>query len=88
MVRNLKKIVRESKEENDFLKQENAKIKKTIKYTKINELEIERKMLLDQNKKLSNYVEDLNNQLSNQEDYEKEVEELKKYLEEELRENK
>ena len=46
MVRNLKKMIRDSKEENDYLKQENAKIKKAIKYTKINELEIERKMLL------------------------------------------
>ena len=38
MVRNLKKIVRESKEEIEYLKAENQKIKKTIKYTKINEL--------------------------------------------------
>jgi hypothetical protein len=38
MIRNLKKLVREGKEENEFIKQENAKIKKAIKYTKINEL--------------------------------------------------
>lgn len=36
MVRNLKKMVRDSREENKYLKQENAKIKKAIKYTKIN----------------------------------------------------
>lgn len=36
MVRNLKKMIRDSKEENDYLKQENSKIKKAIKYTKIN----------------------------------------------------
>ncbi len=35
------------------MKQENTKIKKGIKYTKINELEIERKVLLDENKKLN-----------------------------------
>ena len=35
---NLKKIVRESNELNEFLKGENIKIKKNIKYTKINEM--------------------------------------------------
>lgn len=40
IVRNMKKIIRESKEENEYLKQENAKIKKAVKFTKINELEI------------------------------------------------
>ena len=38
MIRNLKKLIREGKQQNEFLKQENAKIKKAIKYTKINEL--------------------------------------------------
>lgn len=38
MVRNLKKMIRDCKEENEYLKQENAKIKKAIKYTRINEL--------------------------------------------------
>lgn len=36
MVRNLKKIIREAKEENQYLRQENAKIKKAVKFTKIN----------------------------------------------------
>ena len=47
MVRNLKKIVRESKQEVEYLKAENHKIKKTVKYTKMNELEIEKKIILD-----------------------------------------
>jgi len=47
MIRNLKKIVRESKEEVEYLKAENHKIKKTVKYTKMNELEIEKKIILD-----------------------------------------
>jgi regulator of replication initiation timing len=40
VVRNLKKLVRESREENESLRVETQKIKKTMKYTKINELEI------------------------------------------------
>lgn len=35
---NLKKIIRDYRDECAFLKQENVKIKKTIKYTNINEL--------------------------------------------------
>ncbi len=57
MIRNLKKLVREGKEENEFLKQENAKIKKAIKYTKINELEIERKMLQEENKRIATLLD-------------------------------
>ena len=38
IVRNLKKIVKEAREENDVLKADNQKIKKIMKYTKINEL--------------------------------------------------
>lgn len=37
IIRNLKKIVKESREENEVLKNESLKIKKTMKYTKINE---------------------------------------------------
>jgi hypothetical protein len=40
-------MVREAKEEVEYLKTENLKIKKTIKYTKINEMEIEKKILFD-----------------------------------------
>jgi hypothetical protein len=57
MIRNLKKLVKEGKEENEFLKQENAKIKKAIKYTKINELEIERKMLQEENRRIASLLE-------------------------------
>lgn len=38
MVRNLKKIIRESKEEIEELKGENQKVKTNIKYTRINEI--------------------------------------------------
>lgn len=72
IVRNLKKIVRESKEECEYLKTENQKIKKTIKYTKINELEIEKKIILDENKRLSMLLEECNNQIINQDEVEKE----------------
>jgi hypothetical protein len=88
MIRNLKKIVRESKEENEYLKGENQKIKKTIKYTKINEIEIEKKIILDENKRLANLLEEYNSQIIGQEDMERENEELKKYLEEEIEQNK
>ena len=67
IVRNLKKIVRESKEQNEYLKLQNQKIKKTVKYTKINELQIEKKIILDENKKLSTLLEDYNSQIINQE---------------------
>ena len=40
MIKNLKRMLREYKEENDNLINENRKIRKTMKYIKINELEI------------------------------------------------
>lgn len=60
MVRNLKKMIRDANDQIQHLKQENAKTKKIIKYSKINELEIERKMLLEENKKINNVLERLN----------------------------
>lgn len=38
MIRNLKKIVKELREENEAMRTDNQKIKKMMKYTKINEL--------------------------------------------------
>lgn len=38
IIRNLKKLVREGREENEILRVDNQKIKKMMKYTKINEL--------------------------------------------------
>lgn len=70
------------------MKVETQKIKKTIKYTKINELEIEKKILLDENKRLAALLEDCSGKVINQEDLEHENRELKKYLEEELEQNK
>lgn len=60
MVRNLKKMIRDAKDQNDYLKQENVKIKKAIKYTRINELEIERKMLLEENQRVTQILEEMN----------------------------
>ena len=88
MVRNLKKMVRAGKDENEYLKTENTKIKKTIKYTRINEIEIEKKMIVEENKRLSLILEDMNNHAGDVEALETENTELKKYLEEEIEENK
>jgi len=71
VVRNLKKMIREAKEENDYLKQENVKIKKATKYTKINELEIERKMMHDENLRVNKLLEELTEKINEQEDYER-----------------
>jgi DNA-directed RNA polymerase specialized sigma54-like protein len=86
IVRNLKKIVKEAREDNDALRAENQKIKKMMKYTKINEFEIERKMLTDENRRLGTMLEDYRSHFSDQQEMERENEELKKYLEEELEE--
>lgn len=67
---------------------ESQKIKKTIKYTKINEIEIERKTVIDENKKLSALLEEYSSQIINQDELERQNEELKKYLEEEIYQNK
>ncbi len=57
------------------------KVKKMMKYTKINELEIERKMLTDENKRIASMLEQYSSQFIDQQELERENEELKKYLE-------
>lgn len=87
-MRNLKKMIRTAREQNQFLKTEAQKIKKTIKYTAINELQIEKKMLLDENKRLSSILEETSAQVQNQEDLQRENEELRKCLEAEIQQNR
>ncbi len=41
-----------------------------MKYTKINELEIQRKIILDQNRRIAEMVEDLNKNMADQEQLE------------------
>ncbi len=41
-----------------------------MKYTKINELEIQRKIILDQNRRIAEMVEDLNKNMTDQEQLE------------------
>jgi len=43
MLINLKKLLRQAREQIAALEDSNIKLKRTVKYTKINELEIERK---------------------------------------------
>jgi hypothetical protein len=43
MIINLKKLLKEAREQIDTLQSDNVALKKTVKYTKISELEIERK---------------------------------------------
>lgn len=81
-------MVRESSELNEFLKSENQKIKKHIKYSKINEMQIQKKILYDENKKLNSLIADYNDRFIDQEDLSAENNELKKFLEEEIEENK
>lgn len=64
LVQDLKKIIRECREENIELQAENNKIKKSIKYIKINELEIELKIVIEENKKLAKLVEEYGSQLN------------------------
>lgn len=60
------------REENEVLKMENQKIKKMMKYTRINEIEIEKKVVIEENKRMSAILEEYSNQLVNQEEVEKE----------------
>ena len=80
--------MREGKEEIEYLKSENLKIKKTMKYTKVNEVEIEKKILFDENKRVSQMLEEMTQHITDQQEIERENGELKKYLEEEMEENK
>lgn len=68
------------------MRTDNQKIKKMMKYTKINELEIERKLIIEENKRIGAMLEEYSSQFFDQEEIEKENDELKKYLEEELEE--
>lgn len=85
---NLKKLLRESKEEVEFLRSEAQKIKKTIKYTHLNEMEIEKKMLYDENRRISDDLHRMASAVQDQQELESENKELRKYLEEEMEENK
>ena len=49
-------MVRESKEESENSKAELAKLKKTIRYTKINEIEMEKQAVLEQNKRQAKMI--------------------------------
>jgi regulator of replication initiation timing len=60
------------REENEVLRMENQKIKKMMKYTRINEIEIEKKVVIEENKRMSAILEEYSNQLVNQEEVEKE----------------
>lgn len=60
--------MRESKEEIEYLKSENLKIKKTMKYTKVNEVEIEKKILFDENKRISQMLEEMTQHITDQQE--------------------
>ncbi len=63
---------------------ENNKIKKMMKYTKINELQILLQTIVQENKKLNDIVRDYAEYASNHEQIEQQNENLKKYIEEEI----
>lgn len=54
----------------------------------MNELEIERKTVIDENKKLAALVEEYGGHIINQEELEKQNDELKRYLQEEIEQNR
>ena len=83
MLQGIKKLLRESRDECQALRAENAKIKKTVKYTRINELEIEKKILADENARISGVLEELASRLSQQEQLESDNQELSQALEDE-----
>ena len=66
MVTNMKKLLRDANEEITYLKQENCKIKKVTKYSKINELEIERKMMLEENRRVNMVMDKLKAEINEQ----------------------
>lgn len=63
---------------------ENNKIKKMMKYTKINELQILLQTIVQENKKLNDIVRDYAEYAFNHEQIEQQNENLKKYIEEEI----
>jgi regulator of replication initiation timing len=75
-VNGLKKIVREAREENDALKAEVARLKKSLKYTKLNEVEVERQTIYEENKKLAKLVHQYENELTSRLRQDQEVEHL------------
>lgn len=53
IINSLKKIVKGYKVELDLLKKENKRVKKIVKYTKYNELELTNVTLLNENRRLA-----------------------------------
>jgi hypothetical protein len=55
----LKKLVRETRDENDELKKEIAKLKRAVRYTKVVEIELEKQTIYDENKRLARMIQQL-----------------------------
>ena len=60
-------MLREYKAESVFLEGENKKIRKTLKYIKINELEIELKVVIEENQQLAAVIEKYGERLNRSE---------------------
>lgn len=56
MVTSLKKMVREGKEQVEALKGELAKLKRTMRYTKLNEVEVEKQTIIEENKRQAKLI--------------------------------
>lgn len=64
MVSGLKKMIRQAREENELLKGEISKLKRAVRYTKINELQTEKQTIYEENRRLAKLIQQLEGQLS------------------------
>ena len=75
----VKKMIRENKDEIEYLKTENGRIKKSIKYTQIMEIQTENERLIEETMRLEEYIRQLIEN-ENYDEYEAEITELRKKL--------
>lgn len=72
-------MIRENKDEIEYLKTENGRIKKSIKYTQIMEIQTENERLIEETMRLEEYIRQLIEN-ENYDEYEAEITELRKKL--------
>ena len=68
----VKKMIRDNKDEIEYLKTENGRIKKSVKYTQIMEIQAENERLMEETMRLEEYIRHLIEN-ENYDEYEAEI---------------
>lgn len=76
----MKRLVRESKAESENSRAELTRLKRTLRFTKVNEIELERQAVYDENRRLVSLVGQLQAQLQSTDRHNQDVEVLQSEL--------